>query len=185
MSASTVSRARIARRQAKALGLRVVARGDVVELRDDTGQLLAGGLGAVETYLVEWYTAKRPGPRGRLIPAALAPMIDDYCLTWRPLGRPRRRSGCAGCRWRTSPAAWAAHPSRLPASSSSRGSGDRRTGAQRLAATTAARPRVLRVGLQGRPRPRLAAQRKPAPAVISATVYPPTRCGVTRWPQSF
>ena len=63
MSASTVSRARIARRQAKALGLRMVARGNVVELRDDTGQLLAGGLGAVETYLVEWYTAKRPGAR--------------------------------------------------------------------------------------------------------------------------
>jgi len=68
VSASTVSRARIARRQAKALGLRVVARGDVVELRDDTGQLLAGGLGAVETYLVERYTAKRPGPARRLSP---------------------------------------------------------------------------------------------------------------------
>jgi len=68
VSASTVSRARIARRQAKALGLRVVARGDVVELRDDTGQLLAGGLSAVATYLVERYTAKRPGPAGSLSP---------------------------------------------------------------------------------------------------------------------
>jgi hypothetical protein len=39
VSASTVSRARIARRQAKALGLRMVQRGNVFELRDDTGQL--------------------------------------------------------------------------------------------------------------------------------------------------
>jgi len=68
VSASTVSRARIARRQAKALGLPMVARGNVFELRDDTGQLLAGGLGAVETYLVERYTAKRPGPARRLSP---------------------------------------------------------------------------------------------------------------------
>lgn len=81
MSASTVSPARIARRQAKALGLRMVARGNVVELRDDTGQLLTGGLGTVETYLVERYTAKRPGPARAPIPAAWAPMIDDYCLT--------------------------------------------------------------------------------------------------------
>ena len=64
MSAGTVSRARIACRQVKSLGLGVVARGNVVELRDDTGQLL----GAVETYLVERYTAKRPGPCGRLSP---------------------------------------------------------------------------------------------------------------------
>jgi len=46
----------------------MVARGNVFELRDDTGQLLAGGLGAVETYLVERYTAKRLGPARRLSP---------------------------------------------------------------------------------------------------------------------
>jgi integrase len=81
VSASSVSRARIARRQAAALGLRMAQRGSVVELRDAQGDVLVvGGLGVVEVYLGERYTAQRPGPASAPAPAAWRQPIDDYCL---------------------------------------------------------------------------------------------------------
>ncbi len=82
MSASTVSRARIARRQAKSLGLRLIARGNIYELRDQHGEtLVTGGLSAVENYLCERYIARAPGPAAARIPAAWAPLITEYCLS--------------------------------------------------------------------------------------------------------
>ncbi|OBJ27164.1 tyrosine-type recombinase/integrase [Mycobacterium sp. 1245801.1] len=80
MNASDVSRARIARRQATTLGLRLIQRGNVFELRGAESQVLAGGLEHVESYLAERYQGRRPGPAQARTPAAWRQPITDYCL---------------------------------------------------------------------------------------------------------
>lgn len=81
MNATTESRARIARRQAAALGLRMSQRGDAVELRDADGQVLIGaGLATVEAYLGERYVGQPPGPAGGETPPAWRQPIADYSV---------------------------------------------------------------------------------------------------------
>jgi integrase len=80
VSASVESRTRIARRQAKSLGIRLIQRGSEIELRDADGRVLCGALSAVETYLREHYRARPPGPAQARVPAAWAAIIADYCL---------------------------------------------------------------------------------------------------------
>lgn len=86
---SAVSRARIARRKAERLGLRLCQRGAVFTLRDADGATVeVGPLAAVEAYLGRRYTARRPGPpRTTSAPAAWAPLIDDYLVTLAAVGQ--------------------------------------------------------------------------------------------------
>lgn len=78
---TTASRARIARRQATALGLRLIQRGNIYTLRDSDGaEIVTGGLGTVESYLGEHYRPRPPGPAAARIPAAWATLIAAYCL---------------------------------------------------------------------------------------------------------
>ncbi|WP_167107250.1 tyrosine-type recombinase/integrase [Mycobacterium sp. DL592] len=81
MSANDLSRARVARRKANSLRLKLVRRGDVFWLRDETGGLLLkGDISRLENYLAERFVARQPGPAAHRIPEAWAPMITDYCL---------------------------------------------------------------------------------------------------------
>lgn len=76
-----MSRGRIARRQAAALGLRLAQRGDARELVDGRGRVVVSGdLGAVEMYLAARYQPRPPGPAAARTPAAWVAVIDDYCL---------------------------------------------------------------------------------------------------------
>ncbi|WP_231737481.1 tyrosine-type recombinase/integrase [Mycobacterium sp. IS-1742] len=80
MSASLESRARVARRQAAALDLRMVQRGTEIELRDITGRVFAGGLAAAETYLRELHESRQPGPERSQMPAAWREMTCAYLV---------------------------------------------------------------------------------------------------------
>jgi integrase/recombinase XerC len=80
MTAEMTSRARMARRQAASLGLRMRQRGSAVELRDAEGLVLVGALSVVETYIGERYVARRPGPAQAAVPLAWRQPINDYCL---------------------------------------------------------------------------------------------------------
>jgi integrase/recombinase XerC len=80
VTARTATRARIARRQASVLGLRTVQRGQLLELRDGDQTVFVGRIDAVESFLAERFTPRRPGPpRGRT-PTAWQQPIDSYCL---------------------------------------------------------------------------------------------------------
>jgi hypothetical protein len=61
VTARIASRARIARKQAAALHLRMVQRGGVFELRNAGDTVLVGSIAAVENYLGEQYEPNRPG----------------------------------------------------------------------------------------------------------------------------
>jgi len=89
MSVSTASRGRSARQRARRLGLRLSQRGTVFTLTDADGATVElGPLAAVEAYLVQRYTARRPGPqRSTSAPAAWAPLIDDYLVTLAAVGQ--------------------------------------------------------------------------------------------------
>lgn len=81
VSVNDLSRARIARRKAHSLKLKLVRRGDVFWLRDENGSLLLrGDISRLETYLAERFVARQPGPAAHRIPDTWAPMITDYCL---------------------------------------------------------------------------------------------------------
>ncbi|WP_202378183.1 tyrosine-type recombinase/integrase [Mycobacterium paraintracellulare] len=84
------SRARNARARAKRLGLRLSQHGTVFSLSDDQGATLeVGPLSAVEAYLGQRYTARRPGPqRTTSAPPAWVPLIEDYLVTLVAAGQP-------------------------------------------------------------------------------------------------
>jgi integrase/recombinase XerC len=79
---STLSRARIVRRKATRLGLKMRAGGNIYTLTDSATRevVVTGGIGAVENYVNERFEPQPPGPPPARIPAAWQPMINDYCL---------------------------------------------------------------------------------------------------------
>lgn len=87
MSVSTVDRARMVRRRAKSLGLRMVQRGNIYELRDGDGILLSGSIAAAENYVAERFIARSPGPATARIPETWTPMISEYCLSLAAAGQ--------------------------------------------------------------------------------------------------
>jgi integrase len=88
VTATGESRPRIARRQAKSLGLRMIQRGGTIELRDAEGQVLVlGTLRVIEVYLGERFVAQRPGPAQAAVPAAWRQPIADYCLALAAAGQ--------------------------------------------------------------------------------------------------
>ncbi len=90
MTATEASRARIARRQAAALQVQMARRGNVFELRDAGGPVIAGRLETIEAYLVERYRGGRPGPAPARIPAAWRQPVADYCLHLAAAGQSAR-----------------------------------------------------------------------------------------------
>lgn len=81
MSASAISRARIARRKAATVGLTLRQRGNIYQLDHSGDTVVVGGIAAVESHLAQLYTAKRPGPAQSRIPIAWEPLIAAYGLT--------------------------------------------------------------------------------------------------------
>jgi integrase/recombinase XerC len=79
MSTSIESRARLARRQAATLKLRMVQRGNIFELRNAEDVVLVGGIAAVENYLKDQYQPNRPGPAPARIPVEWRGPITAYC----------------------------------------------------------------------------------------------------------
>jgi hypothetical protein len=96
---STQTRARIARRQAATLNLRMVQRGNVFELRNAEDAVLVGSIAAVENYLKDQYEPNRPGPALARIPAEWRQRSRHIANTSRQLDSPRGPSGFAGQRW--------------------------------------------------------------------------------------
>lgn len=114
---NTANRARIARRRAQRLGLRISQRGSVFRLYDaDNITLALGPLGVVDAYLIERCKPNPPGPpRTTYAPTAWVGMVDEYLLTLAAAGqRPTsiRLRISSYARW---PAAWAARRMRSPA----------------------------------------------------------------------
>lgn len=84
----SASRARIVRRQAHSLGLRMIQRGQSFELRDASGIVLSGGLATIGSYVLDRYERRNPGPKPRVRPpSSWAPAIDDYLVTLAAAGR--------------------------------------------------------------------------------------------------
>jgi hypothetical protein len=86
---NTVNRARIARKRAQRLGLRLSQRGTVFTLCDDNGVTLAVGmLGVVDAYLVARCKPNPPGPPRRNRPPELWRRdVGDYLLTLSAAGQ--------------------------------------------------------------------------------------------------
>lgn len=79
MTSSIESRARIARRRAATLNLRMVQRGRIFELRNAEDTVLVGGITAIENHLRDRYEPNRPGPAMARIPAGWQKPIAAYC----------------------------------------------------------------------------------------------------------
>ncbi|MFP1155565.1 tyrosine-type recombinase/integrase [Mycobacterium sherrisii] len=86
---NTVSRARIARKRAQRLGLRLSQSGTVFTVRDDNDVTLAvGPLGVVDRYLIDRIRPKPPGPQPTTrAPEAWQRCVDDYLLTLAAAGQ--------------------------------------------------------------------------------------------------
>jgi hypothetical protein len=86
---NTANRARIARKRAQRLGLRLSQRGFVFTLRDENDVTLSvGPLGKVDAYLLERSRPRPPGPAPTLRPSELwRAHIDDYLLTLAAAGQ--------------------------------------------------------------------------------------------------
>lgn len=86
---NTENRARIARKRAQRLGLRLSQRGTVFRLYDaDEVTLSVGMLGVVDAYLLERLKPRPPGPAPSThAPAAWQRHVDDYLLTLRAAGQ--------------------------------------------------------------------------------------------------
>ncbi len=86
---NTANRARIARRRAQRLGLRLSQSGNVFRVCDTNNVTLAlGPLGVVDAYLIERLKPTPPGPpRRTYAPPAWAPMVDEYLLTLAAAGQ--------------------------------------------------------------------------------------------------
>jgi hypothetical protein len=86
---SVASRARMARRRAQRLGLRLTQRGSVFRLYDADEVTLANGqLAAVEAHLRELYRPRPPGPTPRIAPPpGWGRLLDDYLLTLHAAGQ--------------------------------------------------------------------------------------------------
>ncbi|MCB0924950.1 MAG: tyrosine-type recombinase/integrase [Mycobacterium sp.] len=89
MTATTrATRARIARRQADQLGLRMVQRGNVFTLHSRSeGTVFTGSLRALEKYLAEVYQPAPCGPDRAVIPSAWRQPVRDYCTHLAGIGR--------------------------------------------------------------------------------------------------
>lgn len=68
------------RRKAVSLGLTLRQRGNIYELRDGSAVLVTGGIGAVESFVEQRFTAKTPGPAKAAIPAAWVVLIEAFCV---------------------------------------------------------------------------------------------------------
>ncbi|MCV7101548.1 tyrosine-type recombinase/integrase [Mycobacterium palustre] len=88
-SAEAANRARIARKRAEKLGLRLVQRGIVFSLLDENNVTLSVGmLGVVDAYLVARLAPRRPGPpRSTRPPESWRRDVDDYLLTLSAAGQ--------------------------------------------------------------------------------------------------
>jgi integrase len=89
MSASITSRARIARRKAHRLELRLSQRGGTYRLTDDHGVTHElGPLAVIETYLAGHYTPRPPGPQPTVKPPpGWGVILEDYLLTLAAAGQ--------------------------------------------------------------------------------------------------
>ncbi|MCW2652021.1 MAG: hypothetical protein JWR32_2997 [Mycobacterium sp.] len=88
MSASTASAARMARRRAQRLGLRLTQRDGTYRLTDQDGTTrAAGALARIDRYLAAHAVARRPGPRAHRPPPGWAPVIEDYLMTLAATGQ--------------------------------------------------------------------------------------------------
>jgi len=77
----TISRARIARRKAKTLGLALRQRGATISLYDDTGERVESGhLAYIEAYLADRFVRTRPGPPLSAPPAKWRPWIEAFIV---------------------------------------------------------------------------------------------------------
>jgi integrase len=85
---NTDNRARIARKRAQRLGLRMSQRGTVFTLRDGNVTLAVGMLGSVDAYLLERIQPRRSGPpRSTHPPESWQRDVDDYLITLNAAGQ--------------------------------------------------------------------------------------------------
>lgn len=76
------NRARVIRRKATKVGLKLRQRGNIYELLDVQGDsVMCGGICAVENHIADLFVSSPPGPAPVALPAGWAALISAYCLT--------------------------------------------------------------------------------------------------------